>query len=210
MNTNFTINHHEKPLPTRIKLDKTRLVPQPATKTPLPPHQIQHRKALVTVHRQRELPRGMNREIVDGLLVRTKGLEEDERVGVEDGDGAVGGGGDEVAREGEGGGGVEGEGGDGGGVVVVEEGAEGGGGREVVEVDGVVGAAGSGGGAGASDGGDGGEVGRVGEERGEGEGVGVGVVLCGFELETPYESLVGACDDAHCFLSLLLLQVLFD
>ena len=54
----------------------------------------------------------MNREIVDGLLVRTKGLEEDERVGVEDGDGAVSGGGDEVAREGEGGGGVEGEGGD--------------------------------------------------------------------------------------------------
>ena len=24
-------------------------------------------------------------------------------------------------------------------------------------------------------------------------------MLCGFKLETPYESLVGACDDAHAF-----------
>ena len=100
--------------------------------------------------------------------MRTKGLEEDKRVRVEDGHGAIGGGGDEIAREGEGRGSVEGEGGDRSGVVVVEEGAEGGGGREIVEVDCVVGAAGSSGGAGASDGGDGGDVGRVGEERGEG------------------------------------------
>lgn len=60
----------------------------------------------------------MHREIVDSLTVGTKRLEEDKRVGVEDGDGAVSGGGDEVAREGEVGRGEEGEGGDGGGVVV--------------------------------------------------------------------------------------------
>lgn len=60
----------------------------------------------------------MHREIVDSLPVGTKRLEEDKRVGVEYGDGAVGGGGDEVAREGEVGRGVEGEASDGGGVVV--------------------------------------------------------------------------------------------
>ena len=56
----------------------------------------------------------------DGLLVGTKGLEDDKRVGVEYGDRAIdnGGGGDEIVWEGELGRGEEGEGGDGRGVVI--------------------------------------------------------------------------------------------
>ena len=41
----------------------------------------------------------MDREIIDLLLVGAKRLEEDKWVGVENTNGAVGGGGDEVARE---------------------------------------------------------------------------------------------------------------
>lgn len=41
----------------------------------------------------------MYREIIDLLLVGAKRLEEDKWVGVENANGAVGGGGDEVARE---------------------------------------------------------------------------------------------------------------
>lgn len=107
----------------------------------------------------------MNREIVDRFLMRTERFEENERIRVEDSDGAIGSGGDEIAREGEGRRSVEGESGDGSGVIVVEERAERRGGREIVEMDCIVGAAGSSDGTGASDGCDWGDVGRVREER---------------------------------------------
>lgn len=91
----------------------------------------------------------MHREVIHSLLMSMNGLEVYERVGVVDANGAVVGGGDEVAGEGEGRRSEEGEGGDGGGVVV--EGADFGGGGEVVDFDGVVGAAGGRGGAGNGD-----------------------------------------------------------
>lgn len=164
MNGNLPINDHEELVPAGIEPHQARLPPYPAIKASPAPNQVEHAEALVAADGQRQLPGGMNGEIVDSLLVNSNGLEEDEGISIVDADGAVGVGGDEVAGEGEAGRGEEGEGGDGGGVVV--EGTEGGGGGEVVEMDGVVGASGGGSGAGGGGGCDGGEVGRVGEERG--------------------------------------------
>lgn len=54
----------------------------------------------------------MNSQIIDTLFMGPKGLEKNKGFGVEDGDGAISGGGEEVAREGEVGRGIEGEGSD--------------------------------------------------------------------------------------------------
>lgn len=104
----------------------------------------------------------MHRQRIDCLFVNLDGLEEHKRVGIVDGDGAFGVGGEEVAGEGgerwrrE-----QGEGGDRGGVV---EGSYLRRGGKVVDFDAVVVAAGDGDGTGNGDGFDGGEVGGEGEE----------------------------------------------
>lgn len=86
-----------------------------------------------------------------------------EGVGVVDANGAVGGGGDEIAREVEIRRSVKRKGGDGGGVIV--EGTEGRGSGEVVEMDSVVGAAGGNDGTGNGDGFDLREMGGIRESR---------------------------------------------
>lgn len=88
----------------------------------------------------------------------------DKGVGIEDADGAISSGREEVAGKGKGGWGEEGKRGNRRGVLV--EGAKGGGGRNVVYVNGIVGRAGCSGRAGGGYCGDGGEVGRVGEKWG--------------------------------------------
>lgn len=115
MNRHLHLARHEEPNPLAIETHDRRLLIQPAAEAPPPPHQIQHREARVASHRQRQLPGGMDGEIAyAAAAVGGDGLEVDEGVGVVDADGAVVGGGEEVAGEREGGGGVEeGEGGDG-------------------------------------------------------------------------------------------------
>lgn len=118
VHSDLVLHNHEEPVPTHIKFHQAGLLPDPTTKAPLTTHQVEHRQAPVPAHSQSQLPRWVHREIVDSLPVGAKRLEEDKRIGVKDGHGAVGGGGDEIAREGEMGRGEEGEGGDGGGVVM--------------------------------------------------------------------------------------------
>lgn len=141
MNRHLLLHSHKKLIAaTRIILNQTRFLPQPTTEAPPPSNEVHHSETLIAANGERELPGGMEGEVVNGLAMNGgERLEVNEAVGVVEAEGAIGGGGDEVAREEEVGRGVESEGGDGGGVVV--EGAERGGGGEVVEVDCVVGAA---------------------------------------------------------------------
>lgn len=164
---------HKELAPFAIKLHDGGLLIQPTVEAPPPSDQVEHCQARVPPHGERQLPRRVHGEIVDGLPVRGDGLEEDERVRVEDGDAAVLAGGEEVEREGEGWGREEGEGSCGGrrGGVVWGKGGDLSGGGEVIELDGVVGGGRSGDWAGDGDGAYGGEMGRVGEQLGKGEGV---------------------------------------
>lgn len=161
------LGNHKELVSARTEPHKGGFPVEPAVEAPPTSHQVEHGEARVAADGEGELSGRVNGEVGDSPFVGRNGLEEDEGVGVEDGDRAVLGGREEVEGEGEGGGGEEGEGGGGG-----RGGGEGGdlgGGWEVVELDGVVGSSGGRDGASDGDGTDWGEVGGVGEDLGEGE-----------------------------------------
>lgn len=165
MHRNPFVCHHKEPRPVSAPIPHDGgLAVEPAREAPPAPDKIDQREAGVAADRERGAAGGVDGKIGDALAVCGDGLKVDEGVGVVDANGAIVGGGEEVAGEAAGGGGrgVESEGGD--GAAVVEEGADLGSGGEVVELDGVVGAAGRGDGAGGRDGLDGADVGGVGEE----------------------------------------------
>ena len=142
MDRNLLLRGHEKVVAGGIELDQSSFLVEAQAAVAAAADEVDDGEAVVTGNGEGALTGGVQGEVVDGgVAVNGERGKMDEAVGVKDGEGASGVGGDEVAGEGEVGRGVEGEGGDGGGVLV--EGTEGGGGGEVVEVDGVVVTAGS-------------------------------------------------------------------
>lgn len=164
MNRDDLIRGHEEHITSSVIANNGSFLSKTAAEAPAAADKVNHGEAVITRHSESELTRGMKCEIVDGFPVDRYGLKVNESIGVEYGDGAIGIGGDEVAREGKVRRSIKGKSGDSSGVLV--EGTKRGGGGEVVEMDCVIGTAGSYNRTGDGDGFDEGEVGRIGEKRG--------------------------------------------
>ena len=98
MHCHLLVHGYEEPVPARVEPRDASLLTKAATEAPPPANKVHHGEALVAANGEGKLAGGVEAEVIDGAAVDVgEGLEVDEAVGVEEGKGAVGVSGEEVA-----------------------------------------------------------------------------------------------------------------